>query len=54
MKFARWEWLCRTREETFLLDRHEEMKDYVELTGHATAKAVRPEGVTISIVRYAP
>jgi DNA-binding FadR family transcriptional regulator len=39
MKFARWEWLRRTSEETILLDRHEAMKDCIERTDHATAKA---------------
>jgi hypothetical protein len=53
MKSARWEWLCRSGQETFLLDRHEAMKDCIELIDHATANAVQPEGVTISIVRHA-
>ena len=53
MKFARWKCLCPTREEKFPLDRHEAIKDCIELTDHTTAKAARPEGVTISMVRYA-
>jgi hypothetical protein len=51
-EFARREWLCRTRKETFLLDRHVATKDYIEPTNHATAKAAQLEGVTISMVRY--
>ena len=38
MKFARRESPCRTRHETFLLDRHEELKAYIERTDRAHGK----------------